>query len=326
VHAPWFHTLFDQERVMARRHWTLMLISEGENGVRQFRFTREAARAGVAAALLLVAALSSAATRAVGEGSEAVRELSLARRNALLEAEIEDLRSRLDTLRSSVETLAAKDDYYRLIAGLDPLDADVRRVGIGGPGTETLQTNALFPVDRRLARKLFSTSTEVNTLIRRARLLSFSWRQAEDTLIVKHDRLASTPSITPTDGAVSSAFSYRRWHPLLGLPRPHLGVDIVALPGTPIVAAAKGRVTFVGNRGEYGNLVVVDHGYGYVTRYAHASRILVKLGQPVQRGDMIALVGSTGLAMGPHVHYEVLVDGRHVNPRRFMLDASVVPE
>lgn len=310
---------------MARRHWTLMLISEGENGVRQFRFTREAARAGVAAALLLVAALSSAATRVVGErGGES--ELSLARRNALLEAEVEDLRARLDTLRSSVETLAARDDYYRLIAGLDPLDPDIRMVGIGGPGTETLENNPLYPVDRRLARKLFSTSTELNTLIRRARLLSFSWRQAEDTLIVKHDRLASTPSITPTDGTVSSAFNYRRWHPLLSLPRPHLGVDIVALPGTPIVAAAKGRVTFVGNRGEYGNLVVIDHGYGYETRYAHASRILVKQGQPVERGDMIALVGSTGLAMGPHLHYEVLVDGRHVNPRRFMLDASVVPE
>lgn len=311
---------------MARRQWTLMLISEGENRVRQFRFTREAARAGIAAALLLVAALSSAATRAVNEGGEAVRELTLARRNALLEAEVEDLRTRLDTLRSSVQSLAAKDDYYRLLAGLDPIDPDIHRVGIGGPGTETLEDNPLFNVDRRIARKLFSTSSELNGLLRRARLLSFSWRQAEDTLIVKHDRLTSTPSITPTDGAISSAFSYRRWHPLLGLPRPHLGIDIVALPGTPIVAAAKGRVTFVGNNGEYGLLVVIDHGYGYVTRYAHASRVLVKQGQPVERGDMIALVGSTGLAMGPHLHYEVLVDGRHVNPRRFMLDARVVAE
>jgi murein DD-endopeptidase MepM/ murein hydrolase activator NlpD len=304
----------------------LTLTSDDETGVRQFRFTREAARVGIAAALLLVAALSSAATRAVGEGGEAVRELTLARKNALLEAEVEDLRNSLDTLRSSIQTLAAKDDYYRLLAGLDPLDPDIHRVGIGGPGMETLESNPLIAVDRRLARKLFSTSTELNGLLRRARLLTFSWRQAEDTLIVKHDRLSSTPSITPTAGTVSSAFSYRRWHPLLGHPRPHLGVDIVALQGTPIVAAAKGRVTFVGNQGEYGLLVVVDHGYGYVTRYAHASRVLVKEGQPVERGDMIALVGSTGLAMGPHLHYEVLVDGRHVNPRRFMLDARVVAE
>ncbi|MGH7505561.1 MAG: M23 family metallopeptidase [Longimicrobiales bacterium] len=311
---------------MARRQWTVMLVSDGETGVRQFRLSRDVVRAAIGIALLLIAGICTAGSRLAADGVQALRERTLTRRATLLEAEIADLRSRLDTLRVSVETLSAKDDYYRLLAGLEPLDAAVRQVGIGGPGLETLEGHPLYDLDRSAAHELFAASTELNALLRRARLLSFSWREAEDTLVYKHELLASTPSITPTLGMVSSAFSYKRFHPLLGHPRPHLGVDIVADPGTPIVAVAQGRVRFVGDMGEYGLTVEVDHGYGTVTRYAHASRILARKGQPVERGDVIALVGSTGLSMGPHVHYEVMVNGRHVNPRRYMLNASVIPD
>jgi murein DD-endopeptidase MepM/ murein hydrolase activator NlpD len=302
----------------------LTLVSDHDARVRRIRISREAARAIIGAALLLVAVVSSAATRVADSGSEAFRELALVRKNTLLEAQVEDLRVRMDTLRESLETLSGNDGYYRLLAGLEPLDPDAKHAA--RPAAGGLESQPLYALDRRLARRIFSTSTDLNGLLRRARLLSFSWREAEDTLIGKHDRLSSTPSITPAVGYVSSGFSYRRWHPLLGYPRPHVGVDIVAPVGTPIVAAAKGRVVFVGDRGEYGRTVEIDHGYGYVTRYAHASRILVRQGQPVERGDMVALVGSTGLAMGPHVHYEVIVHGRHVNPRRFMIDARIVAD
>jgi murein DD-endopeptidase MepM/ murein hydrolase activator NlpD len=308
---------------MARRHWTLTL-TDGASRVRRIRISRDAARAAIGVALLLVAVVSSAATRVAEDGTTALRELTLVRKNALLEAEVEDLRLRLDTLRGTLDELSANDDYYRLLAGLEPMQsADAHVAPVLLAATEA---SPLYELDRRVARRIFATSNDLSSLLRRARMLSFSWREAEDTLLGKHDRLASTPSITPADGHLSSGFSYRRFHPLLGYPRPHLGVDIVAPVGTPIVAAAKGRVVFVGDRGEYGHAVEIDHGYGYVTRYAHASRILVREGQPVQRGDMIALVGQTGLAVGPHVHYEVIVHGRHVNPRRFMIDARVVAD
>ena len=306
---------------MARRHWTLT-ITDGSARVRRIRISRDAARAGIGVALLLVAVVSSAATRVADTGTTALRELTLVRKNALLEAEVEDLRVRLDTLRSTLDELSSNDGYYRLLAGLEQTDPSETHVVPAA--LERTETSPLYALDRRVARRIFATSNDLSSLLRRARLLSFSWREAEDTLLGKHDRLSSTPSITPAEGYLSSGFSYRRWHPILGYPRPHLGVDIVARSGTPIVAAAKGRVVFVGERGEYGRAVEIDHGYGYVTRYAHASRILVRQGQPVQRGDMIALVGQTGLAVGPHVHYEVIVHGRHVNPRRFMLDARVV--
>jgi len=94
--------------------------------------------------------------------------------------------------------------------------------------------------------------------------------------------------------------------------------------GEPIQAAARGRVVFAGNRANgYGKMVEIDHGFGYVTRYAHASRLLVSTGQTVKRGDLIAEVGATGLTSGPHLHYEVEVNGRQVDPMNFVIGDAV---
>lgn len=311
---------------MARRHWTFVIVSDDRSSVRQFHLSRETVRAAIAIVLLLVAAVGSAATRAVLRSDDTHGELTAAHKNTVIEAELRDLRTRMDTLRGSLAELAVKDEYFRLLAGLDPLDPDIRRVGIGGPGDDVLERHPLYRIDQRLAEKTFSVSSDLNQLLRRARLLSFSWREAKDTLQWKYDRLTSTPSILPTNGYVSSSFTHRRFHPILGRPRPHLGLDIVASRGTPIVATAKGLVRFVGHAGEYGLTIEVDHGHGFVTRYAHASRATVRIGQPVERGDMIGHVGDTGLAVGPHLHYEVLVNERPANPRRYILETSVVPD
>ncbi|HEY0306428.1 MAG TPA: M23 family metallopeptidase, partial [Longimicrobiales bacterium] len=150
--------------------------------------------------------------------------------------------------------------------------------------------------------------------------------EARDTLAEKRDRLESTPSILPTRGYVTSVFSRSRMHPILDVARPHEGIDITAPTGTPIMAAAKGSVRFVGTDGGYGLSIEVDHGYGVVTRYAHASKALVKHGQQVQRGDTIGLVGQTGLAIGPHLHYEVLVNGKATNPRQWFLNVDKVAD
>jgi murein DD-endopeptidase MepM/ murein hydrolase activator NlpD len=114
-------------------------------------------------------------------------------------------------------------------------------------------------------------------------------------------------------------------HPLLHRVRPHEGIDISAPRGTPILATADGRVSFVGQRGDYGLMVEIDHGHGIVTRYAHASRTHVRRGQRVERGDKIAEVGATGLALGTHLHYEVRIHGRPVNPMTYILEGEVAP-
>ena len=130
-------------------------------------------------------------------------------------------------------------------------------------------------------------------------------------------RRAHTPTIWPTEGWLSSSFGSRR-HPVTGRPDFHYGVDIAGIPGTPVVATADGTVAVAGRRGNYGLVVVIDHGYGLRTLYAHLSRIHVRPGQQVTKGQRIGSMGSTGLSTGPHLHYEVHVRGRPVNPMNFL--------
>jgi murein DD-endopeptidase MepM/ murein hydrolase activator NlpD len=250
----------------------------------------------------------------------------LQRENGLLAAEVEEMRDEMATLSVSIEELSRKDEKYRMIAGLPAIDPDVRRVGIGGPGTATVEGSAVYAVNRDLGEDVFAASYDLETLMRRASLLRTSMDEAIVTLEENTERLASTPSIAPSNGHLSSLFSRNRRHPVLRISRPHKGIDIAAPVGEPILAPAKGRVAFAGNRrGGYGLTVEIDHGYGYVTRFAHSSRLLVRTGQTVERGEVIAEVGATGLTTGPHLHYEVEVNGQPVDPLNFII-ADAIPD
>jgi murein DD-endopeptidase MepM/ murein hydrolase activator NlpD len=128
---------------------------------------------------------------------------------------------------------------------------------------------------------------------------------------------AATPSMWPTAGWLSSTFG-NRTDPFTGRPDFHPGLDISANTGTPIVATADGTVKSASYSGAFGNLVVLDHGFGISTRYGHMSKFAVKAGDHVSRGEVIGYVGRTGRATGPHVHYEVWLNGRMVNPLRLL--------
>jgi murein DD-endopeptidase MepM/ murein hydrolase activator NlpD len=249
----------------------------------------------------------------------------LERKNELMQRELQEIRGQVKVLNQELEQLAVQDEQFRLVAGLEPFSRDIYQVGIGG-SLEQPADKKLYKLDRNATTLAVTTSSELGELLRRARLLNFSWREARDSLVDKHNRLEATPSIVPTTGYISSVFSRNRMHPILARARPHEGVDITAPIGTPILAAAKGRVRFAGQDGGYGLSIEVDHGYGVVTRYAHASKILVARGRAVERGDTIGLVGETGLAVGPHLHYEVLVNGKATNPRQWFLDAGKVAD
>ncbi|MBX5484007.1 MAG: M23 family metallopeptidase [Myxococcaceae bacterium] len=131
--------------------------------------------------------------------------------------------------------------------------------------------------------------------------------------------LASIPSIWPTRGWVTSDFGHRL-DPYTADQVMHAGLDIAAPHGKDVHAPADGTVVFAGLEGGYGNVLVIDHGYGIKTRYGHLSAILVKPGDKVTRGQKVALVGNTGRSTGPHLHYEVRVNGIAQNPRKFILD------
>lgn len=274
---------------MARRDWTLRVALKGASGLLPQRVPRDLIRLGVAGALLGIAFLGSAATRLFREAQQSIEERTV-RTLSMLGPEAKRLSRQVD----------------RLTLTMDPV------------GGASAQAGAVIPASANISRDMSLEPVELDALLQRARRLAFHWREAGDVLQRKVDELASTPSILPTTGWIGSRFSWNRWHPILDRPRPHLGVDIVAPMGTPVVAAARGRVAFVGRRGEYGLMVEVDHGAGRATRYAHLSRAVVREGQRVERGDMLGNVGKSGLAVGPHLHYEVLINGRPANPRPFL--------
>jgi murein DD-endopeptidase MepM/ murein hydrolase activator NlpD len=310
---------------MARRLWTVTIVSdEAGRRIRHIHLPRDVARLSIGAALCAVAGLSSLATVYVIDATPGQADVRLQAKNELLENQLRELNTKIDTLELSLVQLAQKDELYRLLAGLEPSAPDDLVVGVSPPGTESVQANPLYRIDARTARRTFSTGRQLTSLLQRARVLAFSWREAEDTLSERHARFNATPSISPTAGYISSAFSAARWHPILERPRPHTGIDIVAVHGTPVVASARGRVDAVGFRSAYGLTVEIDHGYGVVTRYAHLSRTRVRVGETVERGQQIGRVGQSGLAIGPHLHYEVLVNGQPANPRRYILDRDVV--
>ena len=130
-------------------------------------------------------------------------------------------------------------------------------------------------------------------------------------------RFAATPSIWPVYGKIRSKFGWRT-HPLTSKPHLHKGIDIPAFIGAPIKAAADGKVVVTGLRGGDGLVVAINHGHGYLTIYAHASKILVKRGQQVKKGQVIANVGSTGLSTGPHVHYEIRRWRQAISPKPYL--------
>jgi murein DD-endopeptidase MepM/ murein hydrolase activator NlpD len=296
-----------------QRRWTLMLVPDGCGNARTLSFTERAARRtlAVASAVGIVALMGSGVL--VGRFSAGVshRDTLVGERGGALDA-------RLDSLADTISALARRDEQIRLLAGLptgNELDEDesLRGTLTGSGGTAM----GALAVDAR---------PDVGRMIRRANLLAASFAEVTDTLQKNVEKLRSIPSIMPTAGWLSSAFSRSRFHPILHHARPHEGIDVAAPMGAPIVAPAAGTVTLVAKQNGYGNVLEIDHGNGIVTKYAHCSRIVVKKGQRVQRGQIVANVGSTGLATGPHLHYEIHVHGKVVNPLTYVLPEGAIPD
>ena len=304
---------------MAKRRWTIVVVPQGSSASKIIEVSTTALKlvGSAAVAVTLLAALLGYGTlrRSVNLG----RSERLERENATLARDLEVVHGRLSTLADTIATFEARDGRLRLLANLDPIDPAVHASGIGGPRLTPLEAPA-----SPLLGRAGQVRVDLNAMIRRANLLARSFLEAGDSLALHTERLAATPSIMPTAGWLSSAFSRMREHPILHEVRAHEGIDVSAPMGTPIEAPANGVVTQAGWEPGYGNIVVIDHGFGIVTKFAHASRILVRVGARVRRGEQIALVGNTGLSTGPHLHYEVHVKGIAVNPARYILPAVIV--
>jgi len=304
---------------MKGERWTFLVLRGEDGPVRQYSVPARALRTGSwLGGFILLAALVF--TFGVGiDGTGRVRAALLEIRNRALESELAAFQARIASLESTLDGMAQKDAHFRSLAGLEQIQPEVLQAGVGGPGLGSPEQSSLWATDPNLAQSLFAVSYDLDALERRARILSESLDTATDSILAHRDLLESMPSILPTTGWLTSNYTRARFHPIHNRPLPHEGIDISAPAGTPIYAAAKGRVTQAGWVAGYGLTIEIDHGYGYTTLYGHASKLIARVGQEVRRGDIIAQVGSTGIATAPHLHYEIRVNGAPQDPARYIL-------
>jgi murein DD-endopeptidase MepM/ murein hydrolase activator NlpD len=291
-----------------------MVVPHGSAESRTYSISSRTVQAAKVALSLLILLATIGAGLAVALFAGPVR-LQLAGRPAADDG-TPSLVARLERLQDTLEVIRTRDQQIRLLAGLPNPDS---LVGMPVALADSGPTSAPFPTSDGQDRGL-------DFMIQRANTLAASFAEVTDTLERNAERYARIPSIMPTAGWLSSAFSRSRFHPILHTSRPHEGIDVSAPMGAPIVAPAAGTVRRVGRERGYGLVLEIDHGDGIVTKYAHCSRVMVRNGQRVKRGQEVAAVGNSGLSTGPHLHYEIHVDGRVVDPLTYVLPEGAIPD
>lgn len=242
----------------------------------------------------------------------------------LLQGEIETQRSQIqafsdeiNTLKQDMLKLKRLDEKIRIIANIDKPSDKQAIFGVGGSLPDDLDAD--LPLTKKHNALVRDMHEQLEHLKVSSDLQMKSFQDLVVSLENQRSLLAATPSIRPTVGWISSRFGYRT-SPFTGRREFHKGLDIAARAGTDIIAPASGVVTFAGKKGAYGLMAIINHGHGVVTRYGHLNKSTVKRGDRVKRGDKIASLGNSGRSTGPHLHYEVNVNGIPINPQKYILD------
>ncbi len=223
----------------------------------------------------------------------------------------------MEAFKTQIDRLRELDYKLRLITDLEVERPSPSLYGIGGPvepGRNGLSEN----VDLSRIDLVSLLDKDLARMKEMANYQEESFNNLKAFLVDQKDLLQRSPYRWPVRGFVSSNYG-PRLDPFTGLQRQHEGVDIVTPKGTPVLAPADGIVTYTTLDPGLGNMLVVDHGYGVITRYGHNDSILVREGQRVKRGDPIALVGSSGKSTGPHLHYEIRINDVAVNPLNYII-------
>ena len=232
-------------------------------------------------------------------------------------SQIQSFAGEIETLKKQLDNLSKFETQVRLIAGIEQTNDANGFIGIGGIPQDELDPD--MPLEQKhtaLIREMHQQTSQTNLAAKKQAL---DFESLIQLLEQKKNLLASCPSIKPVDGWITSKFGYRA-SPFTGRKEFHSGLDISNKSGTKIVATANGRVSYAAGKRFFGNLVVIDHGHGRITKYGHLKKILVKPGQEVKRGEVIATLGNTGRSTGPHVHYEIQLNGTPVNPLKYFLN------
>lgn len=231
--------------------------------------------------------------------------------------QIQRFASEINSLKEQIILLNQFEQKIRVIANIDQPNKSDGLFGVGGSATEDLNPNM------ELTQRHQNLIKDMHRQI--GQLDSFSQVQRKDfemllgKMEAQKNLLAHTPAIRPVRGWITSKFGYRQ-SPFTGKREFHRGLDIANQKGTPIVATADGVVSFASQKGLLGNLVVIDHGHGIMTRYGHLDTMTVQAGERVKRGQIVAKMGNSGRSTGPHLHYELRLNGVPINPSKYILN------
>ncbi len=240
---------------------------------------------------------------------------SLRSENKSLKKELKAMLSKYQKMSNKIDSLAETNNDLRLAVNLHPLSEDELKVGVGGGYFD----NTIDFLSNDAEDELKKATSFVDEISRKIEFEKSQFLEISKQLRENRKLSLCIPAIKPCMGKISDGFGVRM-HPILHIRRMHEGLDFIADIGSPVYATGNGKVSFVGHRGGYGLTVEIDHGYGYRTIYAHLSKVLVKEGQKVTRGGLIAKTGDSGLSTGPHLHYEVEHNGVKENPAGFFFD------
>jgi murein DD-endopeptidase MepM/ murein hydrolase activator NlpD len=237
--------------------------------------------------------------------------------NKVLKDQLHELSKKLNFVEKGIETLSDKGNELRLMVDLKRIDEDTRTASIGGS-----QRDETFPfVSGETGAILENCQELIDKLSREVKLQQASYEEIQRKYEFNSVYFQHLPAIKPMAGPYSINGFGMRLHPVYRVFKMHEGLDIINDVGTDVYATADGVVRYAGNtRAGYGIAVDISHGYGYSSFYAHLSKLLVSPGQKVQRGELIAKSGRSGLVSGPHLHYEVRLNGRKQNPVDYFFD------
>jgi len=303
---------------VTKKKYTIMVVPDETTRVRRYQIPKLFVRGVLFFSLIVMAGLAYLLTDyySVKKMVSDVDRLRLETRQQ--KKQLLTFAKDIDDIRTEMNRLRHFDTKLRVMANLDSVVYPEQIMGIGGENPEPFN-----PMDSEVTFQdqalLKGMTNELSRVKAEADIQERSFQELMEYLEDQKSLLASTPSIWPVRGWTTSGFGYRT-SPFTGRREMHRGVDVATRTGTPIIAPADGVVVFAGREGGFGNLVVLDHGYGIATRYGHCSKLNVKIGQKVKRGDVVGFVGNTGRSTGPHLHYEVAVNGVAVNPMRYILN------
>jgi murein DD-endopeptidase MepM/ murein hydrolase activator NlpD len=240
---------------------------------------------------------------------------SLRSENKSLKKELKTMIENYKKMSIKIDSLSKTNNDLRIAVNLHPLSEDELKVGVGGGYFD----NSIDFLSNDAEDELNRAASFVDEIARKIEFEKSQFVEISNQLRENRKLSSCLPAIKPCMGSISDGFGMRL-HPILHIRRMHEGLDFVADVGTPVYATGNGVVSFIGHRGGYGLTIELDHGFGYRTIYAHLSKILVKKGQKVLRGSLIAKTGDSGLSTGPHLHYEVEHNGVKENPAGFFFD------